>query len=412
MEPTPPPVPPEPEEIPEVLPVESPVESDALQVTRPLRRPALNDLTEDDDELVADDVAAPIVRPARPGPGFWMSLIWWLVMFVVQNIVVTAAIVLVIIVAIIQRGGAKELQEALNKNGPNVIFDLPGAIPATFLAGGATSILTAAAFLLILFRREAWRKVALRGVHPLHLGLVILMVPLTFLVASEIGTLAGKVLPHIQDNTPLYEKLGQQSWIVILLGGCLLPAAGEELFFRGFLSRGLVARNGFVLGTIFTAVLFGVMHMDPPQAVSVAVLAIALQITYVSSKSILAPILYHALNNGAAFCLMQFGNNETLNRLTSADDVTPLPPMLFVGALLALAATAWLFWECRLRWVLADGTTWSPGYVTAEIPPAQLLAVPKLSRPRTAAVLAAILAYALFAGELGWEIWKATRNGA
>jgi hypothetical protein len=152
------------------------------------------------------------------------------------------------------------------------------------------------------------------------------------------------------------------------------------------------------------------MHMDPPQAVGVAVLAIGLQIAYVSSKSLLAPILYHALNNGAAFCLMHFGSNETVNRLTSADDVTLMPPMLFLAALLAVATTGWLLWECRSRWVLPDGATWSPGYITPEIPPAHVAAVPKLTAPRAAAVLAAVLAYALFAGELGWEIWKAAQK--
>ena len=36
-----------------------------------------------------------------------------------------------------------------------------------------------------------------------------------------------------------------------------LPAVGEELFFRGLLGRGLIARHGLVLGTCLAAALFG-----------------------------------------------------------------------------------------------------------------------------------------------------------
>ena len=55
-------------------------------------------------------------------------------------------------------------------------------------------------------------------------------------------------------------------WWLLLVAGCILPGFGEEIFFRGFLSRGLVGRHGVIGGTLIASLLFGLIHVDPVQA--------------------------------------------------------------------------------------------------------------------------------------------------
>jgi uncharacterized protein len=385
MDPTPSTESPEPEDILDVLPAE-PLPAPAVSEDAPLVKPA----------------EPPIARPVRPGPNIFMALVWLLLVFVAQIVITIGAVVVLVIVAMVING-PKEFQESMKNSGPNAIFDLPGAITVLFVSGGSALLFVAGAIVAILFRSEVRRKIALRGFSVVQLAIVVLMVPVTMLVGGEIQTLAGKMLPHLGSNAELYEKLSQQSWIAILVGGCLLPAMGEELFFRGFLSRGLLAKHGWLWGTIFTAALFGIMHLDPPQVLGVVVLAIGFQIAFLSTKSLVAPMVYHALNNGLAFTLVGIGNDERVKRF-GGDDTTLLPPMLFATALMAFIAMGWLLWETRTRWVLPDGQTWSPGYITGEMPPAHLGAVPRLTWPRTWAVVAAILAYGVFVGTLAWAI--------
>jgi membrane protease YdiL (CAAX protease family) len=331
-----------------------------------------------------------------------MALVWWLLLFVAQIVIAIVAVVVLVIAAMVAQG-PREFQESMKNAGPNALFDLPGATTVLFISGGGALLFVTVAIVAILFRSQARRKLALRGFSVVQLALIVLMVPPTMFVGGDIQTWAGKILPHFGSNAEMYEKLSQQSWLVVLVAGCLLPALGEELFFRGFLSRGLVAKHGWFWGTFFTAALFGIMHLDPPQIMGVAVLAIGFQIAFLSTKSLAAPMLYHALNNGLAFTILALGNDERVKRL-GGDETTSLPPLVFATALMAFLTLGWLVWETRTRWVLPDGQTWSPGYLTGEMPPTHLGAVPRLTWPRTWTVVAAILAYAVFVGTLAWTL--------
>jgi membrane protease YdiL (CAAX protease family) len=92
------------------------------------------------------------------------------------------------------------------------------------------------------------------------------------------------------------------------------PALGEELFCRGFLGRGLVARYGTVAGISLTSILFGVMHIIPAQAMYAGLLGILLHCLALSGRSLWLAMLAHFLNNA-------------LSVMAACDD-SPLKPML------------------------------------------------------------------------------------
>ncbi|MFL5339095.1 MAG: CPBP family intramembrane glutamic endopeptidase, partial [Gemmataceae bacterium] len=357
-------------------------------------------LLEDEPPLVEP----PLVRPRKPGPGILMSIAWWFVLLAAQLVIGIAAAVVLAVIAIVRLG--PQFKEAFQANGPKLLFDQPGAFPILFLSATGGTLLVGAALVLLMHRSHARRRIALRGFSPLQALLVILLVPPVLLVGSEISTLASRVLRPLHLNDPAYEKLATESWPMVLFLGCILPAAGEELFFRGFLSRGLVARHGVILGTIFTSLLFGLMHVDPPQVVGTAILAVAMQYVYLNMKSLLAPILLHALNNSLAFGLMKLANDPQTRAKLGAEDNAHVPLLLVGAAVAAVVGLAWLIYQTRTRWVLPDGRVWSPGYVTAEMPSPYLDAVPRPTAPRAEAVAAALLGYAWLVGALVWELRK------
>jgi tetratricopeptide (TPR) repeat protein len=163
----------------------------------------------------------------------------------------------------------------------------------------------------------------------------------------------------------------------------------EELFFRGFLGRGLVARFGAIGGILLTSLLFAVSHIDPVQVSYTFLLGILLHFVYLTTKSLVGPILLHTLYNAVGITRAKLVLAEQLTITTPSGEVI-VPPLLLAAALPALLALCWLLYRSRSQWVLEDGTSWSPGYVTAEICP-----LPARAKRRSLGFLPSLLALVL-----------------
>jgi membrane protease YdiL (CAAX protease family) len=113
----------------------------------------------------------------------------------------------------------------------------------------------------------------------------------------------------------------------------LLPAFAEELFFRGWLQRGLAARLRPAWAVTLAAGAFALAHVDPVHAAAAFPLGLYLGAAAQLAASTRAAILCHAAGNLVAV-------------LVGATNVGPsaLPPA-FVPAALALAALA--LWGAR-----------------------------------------------------------------
>lgn len=97
--------------------------------------------------------------------------------------------------------------------------------------------------------------------------------------------------------------------VSIALGFCtiLLTPLAEEAFFRGFLFTWMTGHRPVWLAMLVSSLIFGAMHIVPPQAISAAVMALALCTLYWSSGSLWPPILTHMVGNGIAYSSMLAG---------------------------------------------------------------------------------------------------------
>jgi tetratricopeptide (TPR) repeat protein/membrane protease YdiL (CAAX protease family) len=201
----------------------------------------------------------------------------------------------------------------------------------------------------------------------------------------------------------MYMELARQPWFILIVAGCLLPAVGEELFFRAFLGRGLIARFGVVVGVGLTSVLFGLFHLAPERILWTSVLGLVMHMVYLCSKSILTPMAVHFLNN----LLVLSGSRWMQDRSwmpTEAAGATYMPCGLWAAAAAAVAALLWSAWRGRVRWTTPGGEWWTPGFVSAEVPHAGVARVAR--SPGVAAGIAAVGSVVCFAVLLAFTAWN------
>src|SRR5207302_2879169 len=85
--------------------------------------------------------------------------------------------------------------------------------------------------------------------------------------------------------------------VVAVLVIAVMPAFSEEIWCRAFLGRGLVGQYGIVCGVLITSYFFGAIHVLPHQGTMAMLMGIALYYCYITTRSLLAPMLLHFLNN-------------------------------------------------------------------------------------------------------------------
>jgi membrane protease YdiL (CAAX protease family) len=275
----------------------------------------------------------------------------------------------------------------------------------------STNLLVAVVVVGLAFGRRAPQRVAWRNCSALQWLLTFLLVPPLALVASEVSNCMSLTLDlfqpdwlenFTQENSQVFADFAQQSWIVVFLGACLLPGVGEEIYCRGLIGRGLVARYGVWAGTIFAAFIFAAMHIEPVQASSAFVLGIALQYLFLTTRSLAAPILLHVLNNFGAFLVLRYDQAFHIPGLSLPPDGTIVhtPVWLLTAALAAIGFLSGVLYQTRTQWLLPNQDRWSPGYVTAESPPAELQARAVSARPHGLLVVLTLTAYAAFLASL------------
>lgn len=280
-----------------------------------------------------------------------------------------------------------------------------------FPVGTFITLLVAISVCWLFFGPTMARKVAWRGVSMGQMICVLaLTVPLAVL-ASEVTNCVGALMQQFEADwlrqfhettAELFNHFVSQPWWFVFIGGCLLPGLGEEIYCRGLLSRGLVARYGVVRGTLLAAGLFGAMHLEPVQAIGAFSLGIGLQFVFLTTRSLAAPIVLHTLNNSFAFLTMRFADTIPIPGLTPVpdDSVTHTPITVLAMAAITVAVLVAIMFQNRTRWRLPDGGEWSPGYVTAEMPDATVGAVAVRETASPMLVFGAVVAVGLFVATL------------
>jgi membrane protease YdiL (CAAX protease family) len=146
--------------------------------------------------------------------------------------------------------------------------------------------------------------IGVRGAHPRYFAAAILIGATAWYVNAWLVAWLVRYLSlpegHIQHLKGLVDR---PAMLGAFAAFALLPAACEELVFRGVLARSLGRRHSLIVAVAISAAVFSAYHLSPVQALPTFTLGIALAVLAVRSDSVLPTMLAHALNNAMAIAM-------------------------------------------------------------------------------------------------------------
>ncbi|CAD5256758.1 MULTISPECIES: CPBP family intramembrane glutamic endopeptidase [unclassified Imperialibacter] len=252
------------------------------------------------------------------------------------------------------------LKQSFGLIGLLLLFSLAGAIPMIIIKGMhlnndvyeqvAQLAMYVISFALVI--ELAWKKIRKQGLWDptpkrQMVGMEIIAVLLTMTIATIIIVdPIIELIPMPEYFKRLFEELMKPdltSFLTLVVAAPIL----EELLFRGVILEGLLKNYSPQKAVIWSALIFGIAHFNPWQAIGATATGVLIGWAYVRTNSLIPGLIIHFFNNLLAFCLMVFIGSDM-------EDMT-LPNLignnlLYVG-IFALAVAA-LFVGHRLieRW--------------------------------------------------------------
>lgn len=186
----------------------------------------------------------------------------------------------------------------------------------------------------IKIRHEHNFKISYIGVFTFKLLGLLLIISLGYVLwyQSSIGGLVEKIPvgDFFKQAIASIENDFKNNPYPLLVSACIITPFFEEILFRGILLRGFLNRYKPITAIAFSAILFGIVHLNAPQLINTTLAGLLLGIVYYESQSLLLCIAIHALNN-------------ILSVFFSFVEFTPSIVYFFVGMLLFIIGVKLLF---------------------------------------------------------------------
>lgn len=147
-------------------------------------------------------------------------------------------------------------------------------------------------------------KIGVYKVFKLVLGGYLLFLGIS-LIISLIILYTGLKIPGYQVQERILPLFSDNTLTLVLSGFIIVVIAPflEELFFRGFLLRTLSNKTGIVYGSILTAAIFALLHLQLGSVIPIFILGLIINSLVIKGKSIVPAIAFHMFNNAVAFTL-------------------------------------------------------------------------------------------------------------
>ena len=127
--------------------------------------------------------------------------------------------------------------------------------------------------------------------------------------------------------------------LIIVVVVAITPAICEEVFFRGFLQKSFELRYSKYVGAFFSAIVFGLLHMNPFATIPLIVLGLYFGFAIIKTDSIFVSMFLHFLNNLFAVIVFLLASDKA----KELDSFTPVSYSEFVLGLESFVSLAILF---------------------------------------------------------------------
>ena len=142
----------------------------------------------------------------------------------------------------------------------------------------------------ILYREEISKKKYLAGVG-LMVGYIFITYGVFDIFLYSMPTLNDGLYEYLE------EYLLNTSYIFIFISTCIIAPIFEEILYRGVLLNGLLKKYNYKKAIIYSALIFGIAHMNLPQGVNAFFLGVIIGLAYYYTRSIYLCMAMHFVNN-------------------------------------------------------------------------------------------------------------------
>lgn len=174
-----------------------------------------------------------------------------------------------------------------------------------FISALVTDFFIMAYIYLFVIRPKVftWRQLGLKKVDREDFGRAFVLFMFVILLIAIIQALLERIGLPLQR----YAFTSSNGALLAMAMTVFVTPFVEELYFRGFLFKGLLMHNRPWIAYVVSAGLFALLH--PPLLVMVDIFIIGLLLAYLvkQTKSIWPSILIHMLNNAVVFGYLLFG---------------------------------------------------------------------------------------------------------
>jgi len=159
------------------------------------------------------------------------------------------------------------------------------------------------------------------------------------IISSELDNLLIYFLPMPAFFQNTFELLIiKQLFIISILLVGILPGLLEEMLFRGILLNGFEKNYSEKKAILISALLFGIVHLNPWQFVTAFIMGIILAWVYIRTKSIILCIYMHIFNNLVSVITLRYKEVLPIKGFNTAYNEHSFHPLWFdaVGIILTI----------------------------------------------------------------------------
>lgn len=144
---------------------------------------------------------------------------------------------------------------------------------------------------------------------------ILMSLPIMYVCTYLVELLMDKmnINPTMIESALIFDS-GLIGKILFFVEIAILPAILEEILFRKVMLEG-AKKHGTTFAIVFTALMFGVIHMNIPQAVNAMLIGIVFAYVTIKTGTILPAMILHGINNGLSALLMINENNITATNI-------------------------------------------------------------------------------------------------
>ncbi len=146
-------------------------------------------------------------------------------------------------------------------------------------------------------------KFSLKGFDPVIIVSGLVMMFAVSVIIEPLLALVPSVRPPIDGGG-----------FLMLLSVVVVAPIFEEYICRGLLLESLRSTRGVVLAWIISSLFFAMMHLDGVLSINAFFMGLILGYIYISSGSLFAPIILHAINNAFAYIFFAVGKDGMMLR--------------------------------------------------------------------------------------------------